>query len=216
MAGFAGVLLDRKPLYPHQADQIDTALTDALGAPKYSSPDGRYRFYTTAPAAQQLDSQLSMEQRNEIGDWVVNPVLPTFEPNYSHGYSFFQTQRPYEPRLVLDNPRTTNVDVQISLDVAYRQGDATFQIHLPHGAILEFPVSAQTQPIQFTMSAPPGVTELPVTISSGPAPQRNVGGDSGPVEVSKLQATDLQLVALLSAIPGLEVTRPPTAERGYN
>ena len=210
-AGFAGVLFDRKSYADDTATPVEQSLVETLGEPVYRSPDNRYAFFTTEAADDVLTSELTDDQITAIGDEVVNPVLPTYERNYSSGYSVIDSLKPYRPKIVLTNPRDSAVDVRVSLTLSYRQGEAKANITLPNGTVKTYDVGPDPRPVSFTVSVPAGTTDLPVVITDGSAPVIDAIGDAGPVGFADLVVRDTDLVRHLGAISGLSVLPPIAA-----
>ena len=204
-AGFNGVLLDRKSYAADEAAPVEASLTETLGEPVYRSPDDRYTFFTTEAASRILSDSLSSDEIDAIGDAVVNPVLPTYNRNYSSGYSVLSSVRAYEPNITLANPRDTPVEVELSVGLAYRQGPATLNLTLPDGSVESFPVDVGFEPVHFTVVAPAGTSVMPITITDGPAPDIGSLGDAGPISFGGLAVRDTDLIELLEAIPDLTV-----------
>jgi hypothetical protein len=207
-AGFAGVLFDRKSYADDTATPAEESLIETLGEPVYRSPDDRYAFFTTEAADEVLTAELTADQIAAIGDDVVNPVLPTYDRNYTSGYSVIDSLKPYRPKIVLTNPRDSEVEIQVSLTLSYRQGAATANITLPDGSVKSFDVGPDPRAVSFTVTAPAGATDLPVVITDGSAPVIDAIGDAGPVGFGDLVVRDVDLIAKLRAISGLSVLPP--------
>jgi len=202
------VLFDRKSYADDTATPVEESLVETLGEPVYRSPDDRYAFFTTKAADDVLAAELTDDEISAIGDDVVNPVLPTYERNYTSGYSVIDSLKPYRPKIVLTNPRDSDVDVQVSLTLSYRQGEAKANITLPDGSVKSFDVGPDPRAVSFTVSAPAGTTDLPVTITDGSAPVIDSIGDAGPVGFGDLVVRDTELIKKLRAIDGLTVLPP--------
>ncbi|TFC72408.1 hypothetical protein E3O45_12720 [Cryobacterium sp. TMS1-20-1] len=198
-AGFAGILVDQNSYEPDDAAATVNSLTETLGSPVYQSPEGRYVFFTTVSVTAGLAGTTS-EENAKLGAWMVTPVLATFQPDASQGYSAPLLGSTYEPGFTLDNPRDKPVDIALTFHLSYRQGDATLRFTYPDGSTTELQTGVESKSVTLNVTVPPGRSKIPLAVRDGAAPLSPVGGDSGPIQVGNIRATDLELMKAVEVV----------------
>jgi hypothetical protein len=194
-AGFRGVLVDTVEL-GEDAPGVIEGLTDSLGPATFEAQDGRYVFFVLDRAADRA-AALPDAQRSAIADWLVNPALVRFTPDYSRGYSVPELFEAYEPGFRVDNPRDEPMTVRVDFGASYVQGDAVLRFTAPDGTTTDVAVTADdltAASIQFV--APPGQSKVQVAVVEGPAPEKG-RTNSGPIIVQDVVVHDLDLEQLL-------------------
>ena len=195
-AGFAGVLVDRRP-YDDNGAKIVRQLKAVLGEEAFTAQDGRYVFFLLP--ADELAAGISDTDLADMASWVINPVYPRFTPDYSRGYTLAEGFGAYEPQIELDNPRTEPVSLRLNFSAAYLQGDATFRFTSPDGSFTDVPVTGTPDEVEIDVIAPPGRTVVSVSVVEGPEPIKS-RTNSGPIVVTDIVAHDTAFERLLESL----------------
>ena len=191
LAGFDGVLLDTQA-FAQPADVPTKELETLLGAPV--ERDGRYRFFTTAQLDERL-SAVSQDDRADIAERVLHPTLARWAPDFSHGFTFRETLQSYRPRVELDNARDEPTTVDLSFQVAYRDGPRVLRFRMPDGTTQDISVGLDARAATIRFAAPAGRSTITVEVVKGAQPPNLHGADQGPIQVSDVKASDAQLVS---------------------
>ncbi len=193
VAGFAGILVDLRS-YGTDTGQV-TDIKKQLGAPVVTSPDGRYEFFALAPALAAAHQKYSTAELKLIGDSTVNPVLARLEPDPARGFNAIDLLKSYHPRILLENPRSVSVRIEVKFTVANTLGNAVLRFTAPDGSYTD----VQTGPTPHTLTIPttaaPGRTYLDISVVSGvPFPNRT----TTVLRNDRITTDDVALLTLLN------------------
>lgn len=196
-AGFSAVLVDTSSYADGGVAEV-ASLQGRLGAPTFTSEDGRYVCFSLSAARSDALSALSAADRATLATATVNPIEVAVVPDFNVGYTLLDTLKPYRPRILIQNQRKSAARIRIDWTVAFPKGPADVTLS-GLGTDRKVTLGPTPRTIQLDVTVPPGQSWIDVSRGvSGPFPRPSDGAN--PLSWSTLTATEPAAQAVLSRL----------------
>lgn len=194
-AGFDGILLDRQA-YGDEAGDMVALISAEVGPPVITSDDDRFAFFDLAAASLAGQSRFNSTQLQQVGSWVVNPVLARLEPDVTTSFKGLDFLAKYDPKIMLENPRDSSVDLEVEFAFATDVPPRTLRFTTQDGTSVDARVGPTGTTVTIPVTATPGRSYISITVVSGePFPSRT--HQQATITPNSFRVHDLELEGLL-------------------